>query len=365
MATNTPHVKKYRVIQWGIGNVGSLALRHFAHNPVFEVVGVLCNRPEKVGKDAGELVGVAPIGVLATNDKEALEALDADCVFYAPLWSDVDEICRLLRGGKNVVASGGAWWYRTESNAADIDKIEAACAEGGTSFHGGGIHPGFAADLLVLTLARISSRIDHIHIYEVVNFNKDTLKYLDEMGFGKTREEFEANNLFSAAWSLFAQSLTMVVEGMGKSVDKFTTKADVGLANRDIPYEGTADMDMPGLTGVITKGTVASQHHEWTAWVDGRPFITLHEMYTFIEHDAIDPPPGTDGYYHYRIVIESDAPTELILRGAADATGDHGNPGYTWTAMEPVNSIPAVCDAEPGFITHHELGLMPLRGIIR
>ena len=57
--------------------------------------------------------------------RTAIEALDADCVFYAPLWSDPDEVCRLLRQGKNVVASGGAWWYRTEHNAADIDKIEA------------------------------------------------------------------------------------------------------------------------------------------------------------------------------------------------------------------------------------------------
>jgi 2,4-diaminopentanoate dehydrogenase len=365
MPIDSPTGKKYRVIQWGIGNVGTLALRHFAHNPVYEVVGVLCNRPEKVGKDAGELVGVGPIGVLATTDKEALEALEADCVFYAPLWSDVDEICRLLRGGKNVVASGGAWWYRTDTNAEDIDKIEAACAAGGTSFHGGGIHPGYAADLLVLTLGRIVSRIDHIHIYEVVNFNKDTLKYLDEMGFGKTRDEFEAQNLFSSAWSLFAQSLTMVIEGIGKSVERFTTDVQVGLATRDIPYEGTEAMDMPGLKGVIKEGTVASQHHEWTAWVDGKPFMTLHELYSFVEHDAIDPRPESDAYYHYRIVIEGDPSTELILRGVADKDGDHGNPGYSWTAMEPVNSIPAVCDAPPGFITHKELGLMPLRGLVR
>jgi hypothetical protein len=156
----------------------------FRPQPAFDVVGVLCNRPEKVGKDAGELVGTAPIGVFATNDKDAIEALDADCVFYAPLWSDPDEVCRLLRGGKNVVASGGAWWYRTEHSSADIDKIEAACHEGGTSFHAGGVNPGFASDLLVLTLARIVSRIDAIHIYEVVNFGKDTLKYLYEMGMG-------------------------------------------------------------------------------------------------------------------------------------------------------------------------------------
>ncbi len=51
MTPTPPTDKKYRVIQWGIGNVGTVALRHFAHNPAFEVVGVLCNRPEKVGKD--------------------------------------------------------------------------------------------------------------------------------------------------------------------------------------------------------------------------------------------------------------------------------------------------------------------------
>jgi hypothetical protein len=93
--------------------------------------------------------------------------------------------------------------------------------------------------------------------------------------------------------------------------------------------------------------------------------MTLHELYSFVEHDAIDPRPESDAYYHYRIVIEGDPSTELILRGVADKDGDHGNPGYSWTAMEPVNSIPAVCDAPPGFITHKELGLMPLRGLVR
>ena len=128
--------------------------------------------------------------MLATDDKSAIEALDADCVFYAPLWSDPDEVCRLLRGGKNVVAwvaHGGI----EPNKQADIDKIRAACLEGGTSFHAGGINPGFAGDLLVLTLARIVSQIDTIHIYEVVNFGKDTLKYLHEMGMGNTPEEFE------------------------------------------------------------------------------------------------------------------------------------------------------------------------------
>jgi hypothetical protein len=366
MTPKSSPVKKYRVIQWGIGNVGTVALRHFAHNPAFEVVGVLCNRPEKVGKDAGELVGVAPIGVLATTDKAAIEALDADCVFYAPLWSDPDEVCRLLRSGKNVVASGGAWWFRTEHSEADIDKIDAACQEGGTSFHAGGVNPGFAGDLLVLTLARIVSRIDAIHIYEVVNFGKDTLKYLHEMGMGNTPEEFLAGpNLLGNAWPLFAQSMAMVVDGLGKTVDRYTTEVELGTATRDIPYEGGPTSDMPGFKGSIKKGTVASQHHKWTTWVDGKPLITFHEMYTMDEYDAIEPQPDWGGHYHYRIVIEGDEPTELILRAPADPQGNYPKPGYTWTAMGPANTVPAVCEAAPGFLTHKELGLVPLRGLVR
>ena len=110
MTPKSPAEKKYRVIQWGVGNVGTIALRHFVHNPAYELVGVLCNRPEKVGKDAGELCGKPPTGVLATDDKGAIEALDADCVFYAPLWSDPDEVCRLLRREPEVLP---VMWQQT------------------------------------------------------------------------------------------------------------------------------------------------------------------------------------------------------------------------------------------------------------
>ncbi|HET6736061.1 MAG TPA: dihydrodipicolinate reductase, partial [Mycobacterium sp.] len=45
--------------------------------------------------------------------------------------------------------------------------------------------------------------------------------------------------------------------------------------------------------------------------------------------------------------------------------GNYPKPGYTWTAMGPANAIPTVCEAPPGFLTHFDLGLMPLRGVVR
>ena len=64
--------KTYRIIQWMTGDVGQVGVRHFADNPVFELVGVLVHSEDKVGKDAGEIAGIGPIGVIATNDIDSI-----------------------------------------------------------------------------------------------------------------------------------------------------------------------------------------------------------------------------------------------------------------------------------------------------
>ena len=123
------------------GDVGQVGVRHFADNPVFDLVGVLVHSKEKVGKDAGDIAGIPPVGVAATDDIEAIVAMDADCVFYTPIIMDTDTVCRLLRSGKNVVTTSG-FFYPSPDFAADGAKIRAACEEGGTSFHARRHPPG-------------------------------------------------------------------------------------------------------------------------------------------------------------------------------------------------------------------------------
>jgi len=72
-----------RVIEWSTGNVGRFALRCIIQHPDLELVGVWVHDPKKAGHDAGALCGLPPTtGVKATNDVDALLALDADCVCY-------------------------------------------------------------------------------------------------------------------------------------------------------------------------------------------------------------------------------------------------------------------------------------------
>ena len=98
-----------KVIQWSTGNVGRHALRQIIRHDDLELVGLWVHSADKAGRDAGELAGLDPVGVAATDDVEALLALGADCVCYtatADLRPDaaVSDMAAILSSGANVVS---------------------------------------------------------------------------------------------------------------------------------------------------------------------------------------------------------------------------------------------------------------------
>jgi len=349
--------KTYRVIQWATGVVGKTALRHFIENPAFELVGVLVTNPVKVGKDAGELVGLPGTGVLATDDVEKIIALDADCVLFSPIVTNVDTICRLLRSGKNVASVAGP--FSPQHYPEHFAKIEAACREGNSSYHPCGIHPGFSGDILPLTLTRLMNRVDHIQIYEFIDKLRNPMVYTEMMGFGRNPEALLAKPSRSPeAPYAFAQSMALVAEGLGKKIEKVTTKLEVAKATQDIPY--SLGIGLP-VSGTIREGTVAGQHYEWTAWADGKPLITYHFYWTMGEH--VEPRWDIDS--RYQVVIEGDPPLEVRLMSRPDADGVRPFLGLPWTGLLGATALPAVCEAKPGVVTHIELGVVQPQGLVR
>ena len=102
-----------RVIQWSTSNVGGYTLRAILAHPELELAGVYVHSEKKSGRDAGELCGLPPLGIQASNDAEALLELDADCVVYTGTadrrpFEAVDGIARILASGKNAVSSSVA-----------------------------------------------------------------------------------------------------------------------------------------------------------------------------------------------------------------------------------------------------------------
>ena len=52
----TPAVTRYRVVQWGTGNIGLRALREVIRHPDLDLAGVLVYDPAKAEIDAGHAV---------------------------------------------------------------------------------------------------------------------------------------------------------------------------------------------------------------------------------------------------------------------------------------------------------------------
>jgi hypothetical protein len=342
MATSPP----LRVIQWAMGSIGQIAVRHMVDNPAFEVVGCYVTSDEKDGRDVGELAGQAPVGVFATRDAEALLALDADCVNYAPLYADIDEIVRILRSGKNLVTPSG-FTFPPALDADLRERLEAACLEGGVSLFGSGIHPGFAGDLLPLTFARLASRIDELVVQEVGDFRNhpSAAMMFDGLGFGRDPGDLKADppRMFDTMGRTFKESIYLLAAGLGIEVEDYDFVWDTAVAVRDVTVRA----------GSIRKGCVAGMRLEWRVWNGGKPVVIFRSFWRM--DDTTDPDWGYEdckyalyftGLPSFRVNYE---PTE------PGPGGDIGYWGRIWTAMAAVNAIPAVVAAPPGLRTHLDL----------
>jgi 4-hydroxy-tetrahydrodipicolinate reductase len=256
----------YRVIQWSTGNVGAFSLRAILNHPALDLVGVWVHSEDKVGRDAGELCGIAPVGLAATHDDGALLELDADCVVYTAtadlrLMEAVDDVCRILRAGKNVVSSSLVSLVHPSHLGPEIQrKLEEACRDGDASVFFSGIDPGFANDLLPLTLSGLCERWSQIRIREVVNYATydQPEVVLGTMGFGKPMDEIPILLLPGTLTVAWGGTIRLLAQGLGLALDEIRQNFECLPAPRDLATP----------MGTIAKGTRAALRFEVQGIVD-------------------------------------------------------------------------------------------------
>ena len=216
--------RRYRVVQWATGNIGTRALREVIRHPSLDLIGLLVYDPAKAGADAGELCGEAPVGVAASTDRAAVRALQADCVLYMPRAADLDDVVTMLENGTNVVTTCGEFFDsgRPLGDEGQARVLE-ACARGGASVYATGSSPGFITDALPFALLSMQRHVDSIEIDEFANMSKrDSPHMLFElMGFGKPMDSYDparAQYLLGA----FAGSLGVLAAAAGRPVDDWS-----------------------------------------------------------------------------------------------------------------------------------------------
>ena len=339
-----------RVVQWATGSVGVAAIKGVLEHPELDLVGCWVHSKAKAGKDVGEIVGTAPLGVIATDSLDDILALEADAVIYAPLLPNLDEVTALLRSGKNVVSPVG-WFYPSPSEAAPL---EAAARDGNVTLHGAGIGPGAATELFPLLLSVMSTAVTFVRAEEFSDLRTygapDVLRHV--MGFGGTPDSALSGPMQKLLNGGFFQSVRLIVDRLGFAADpKIRTSQEIAVA--------TAPIDSP--IGVIEAGQVAGRRFHWDAMV-GEDMIVRITVNWFMGEENLDPawsfgPAGE----RYEMEVRGNPDTFVTVKGWQPETVEEGlqsNPGVVATAAHCVNAIPATCAAEPGIATFFDLPLI-------
>jgi hypothetical protein len=231
-----------RVIQWATGNVGRHAVAAVHAHPDLELVGARVYDEAKAGRDVGEVCGIGDLGVVATTDVDQILATDADCVLYMAEgeWNPpvaLDDVCRLLASGKNVVSTAvTAWIYPKSAGDEVVERLEAACAEGRSSFHGTGIQPGWAAEVLPLTMSGLFRRVDSLLVQELMDYTTYDVPFVlfDVMGFGKPPDERVPMDEPAIGGLSFKAPLMLLADGLGATIDDYVWEREVAVTDRPI-----------------------------------------------------------------------------------------------------------------------------------
>ena len=328
--------RRLKVVQWTTGKTGTAAVRAIVRHPGLELVGCYAHSPDKVGRDVGELCGIQPIGVRATDDVEALVSLGPDCVTYFPYRPDFDHLIRILESGTNVVttmfmlAGDG---YGQEASMRIRDAID----RGGSSLYAGGIYPGHVP-MVALAISAMCSRIDRLSILESVDISGyANEKMFRAQGFDLEPGDPRAAELVEASCGSFKDQVAVLGRALGAALDGIRFEVEVA----------TADTALNAGFMVVEAGHIAGFKGVVAGVVQGRSVVECRFVWTLGDKGMTPSWPLTHGYV---IEIEGDPSIGCRLEPLDDRYD-----AATATAMPLVNAVEAVCAAPAGVVNQMDL----------
>ena len=350
-----------QVAVWGTGNVGRPAIRAVLGHRDLELSDVIVANPEKVGKDAGELVGLDPIGITATDDWEAVLARRPDAIIYA---ANADtrpdaahaELMACLKAGRNVVATGFYAFLHPGSTADEVlAPVREACREGGGSLFVSGIDPGWAMDMLPVVVSGTVANISEVRSREIFNYALyDAPQVVREViGFGESMDELPLMLHDFAIEMVWGPMLRLVGEALGQPVSRIDSYVERRPLEQDI--------DVPGM-GLFKQGGQGAFRFEVRGYTEGAdtPRYVLEHVTRIDDACAPDwPYPPNAGGCH-QVIITGDPTMTVSVHGHDHHEAGAAAGGNASAAAYVVNAIPAVCAAAPGIVTL--LDLPPIRG---
>lgn len=355
-----------RVVHWGTGTVGLHGLRQVISHPELELVGLWVHSPHKKGRDVGEIAGVEPVGVLATNEIDELLGLSADCVVHMGHNPDIqppgpgtnsaralEEICTFLEAGTNVVSTTLTplvWPHAWGPEA--LDRLRAATAKGETTYQNVGIHPGFMCDGLVLALTANMDRVSEARCEQVLNYSAyDEPERLRLLGFGMPAEAVKQAYTPGLFLNSYRCTIEMIADGLGVSLDDVVEEVDFMASDFDVK--------LPSMT--VGAGTIGAFRFTVSGVIDGKKLIVLDHA-TRLDDRLAPGWPDLAGAGGFRATVGGRPSMRMTVELGIDGTGPVVE-ACRATAALATNAVVSVCSAPPGVSSVLDVAPTPAKGL--
>jgi 4-hydroxy-tetrahydrodipicolinate reductase len=320
-----------RVIQYGLGPIGTAVARHVVERAGLELVGGVDVDPAKVGQDTGLAIGLdRSLGFPVTAGlAETLARTRADVVLHTTgsyLDQVKGQILEIVDAGLDIVSTAEELsfpWYGHPEAAAEID---AAAKRAGKTVLGTGVNPGFLMDALPLTLTAICQRVDHIAVTRVINASTRRGPFQAKIGAGMTVEAFDAKMAAGRMGHVgLPESMAMLFDTLGKKLVRYESGVEPMVADQHIKTDHVG----------VLPGQVVGLRQVARGYTDAGEFVKL----TFVA--ALD---AEDDGDTIRIIGRPDLEVKL-----------NGTNGDIATVAIAVNAIRRVVEAAPGLVTMRDL----------
>jgi len=349
---------RIRVFQVATGNVGAEMIKRIRHHPDLELVGLHCYSPDKVGRDAGEIAGIDPIGVAATGTVDEIIAAHPDCLTFHGVFPDVELYERVLEAGINIVTT--ADWitghhrdanHPHPSGQTEQEVIEAACRRGGSTFYGTGMNPGLAQILTIVHSADVTE-ISHVLCKESVDVScHHSVETWNEVGYGRPVEDPALPDMLEKYTRVFEDAVRLMADCMGLALDGVRFEYELGACTKHV------DLGWYQLP----KGSLGGCYLKYIGVVDDEPRIEMHLEWQMTPHTD----PHWDIQACYITQIDGDpciySKHMIFPKPGTDFSSPEAfaSVGMTITGMPALNAVASVVAAPPGVVTSADL---PLRG---
>lgn len=237
-------MKQIRVLQWGLGAMGSGMAKLALKKSGLKIVAAVDGYEGYNGKDLGDILGVEKTGVIVTNQPETvLDKEKVDLVVIATTsWTEkqMPDLRKILKAGINCISIAEEM-STPEAQSPELAKeLDELAKANGVSILGTGVNPGYVLDLMVVMLSGGCHDVERIEASRVNDLSPYGPTVMETQGVGTSPEAFragvEAGTIVGHVG--FPESIRMISDAIGLEVDRIEEIREpiVSKVRRETPH---------------------------------------------------------------------------------------------------------------------------------